>query len=92
MCEETILAQFRVSSLHLSRRAKASYTSRNQLYQPVVPRCDFEISRIQGKKMLPIRQQPHCVNCIAVPYTLLSAKVNRLLRYIAYLLAHPLPG
>jgi hypothetical protein len=54
MCEEPILAQFRVSYLHLSRRAKGSYTSQSQLYQPVVPRCDFETYRIQEKKCYPL--------------------------------------
>jgi hypothetical protein len=81
MCEKPILAQFTVPSRNLSRRAKASDTSRNQHYRPYVSRCDFEIFCLQGT-MLPIRQRLHCVNCIAVPYKSLSAEVKRRLRYI----------
>jgi hypothetical protein len=43
-----------------------------------------EISRPPAykEKMLPIRQQLHCVNCIAITYTSLSAEVKKILRYI----------
>ena len=54
------MAQFGVSSRHLSRRAKASYTSQVSITDPL---CRDVISRSPAYKeiMLPIRQQPHCL-------------------------------
>jgi hypothetical protein len=75
MCEEPILAQFGAPSRHLSVLRQATLAEVNI----TDPLCPDVISRSTAykEKILPIRKQPYCVNCIAVPYTPLSAEDKR---------------
>jgi len=83
MCVEPLLVQFGVPSRRLSRGLGQVTLAEGSVTNPL---CRDAISRSLAYKerMLLIRKQTHCVSSIAVPYTLLSAEVKRLLRYTLY--------